>query len=338
MADELNKKNPGLDGGSSSESVSAPKQAPAPKPQLAPKDSMPKKITVKPGNPNLGESAPVGIQRKRFESNKHVDKRLNKMFDETNASSLGIWNHDKKNDPMAKPDSVRFNPNLKYSPSQEQLKQAKLNSLAKPKLTVKQDPVQKQIMDQGFAPKEGSEPVKKRWYVNTLDNKDLSGDDFIEAETEEEAFKEAERRYPGHGDELNVYADEQSEPKKSEEPKAPKAPKFDYDSLSKELDGGEYINLDAGLLPYEHGFETNGHEDLAVDARKNPETGKYEVFMYPETENGPVSGYEPDSNEPTHVFDTFEDLKAFVENGYKKSEDQERAKASQLFGTNLNKR
>ena len=42
--------------------------------------------------------------------------------------------------------------------------------------------------------------------------------------------------------------------------------------------------------------------------------------MYPETENGPVSGYEPESNEPTYEFDTFDDLKAFMENGYKEVE------------------
>ena len=94
----------------------------------------------------------------------------------------------------------------------------------------------------------------------------------------------------------------------------------DYDRLSQELDKGDFVNLDAGLLPYEHGFETSGHEDLAVDARKNPETGKYEVHMYPETEDGPVSGYEPGQNEPTYEFDTFDDLKAFMENGYKKQE------------------
>ena len=94
----------------------------------------------------------------------------------------------------------------------------------------------------------------------------------------------------------------------------PKAEGFDYDSLSKSLDSGEFVNLDAGLLPYEYGYQTNGYEDLAVDARKNQD-GKYEVYMYLETENGPVN--EPDENEPNYVFDTFDELKAFIENGYK---------------------
>lgn len=93
---------------------------------------------------------------------------------------------------------------------------------------------------------------------------------------------------------------------------------YNYDSLSKKLDSGDWVNLDAGLLPYEYGVETNGYEDLAVDARKNPETGKYEVFMYPETEDGPVE--EPDENYPNYEFDSFDDLKAFMENNYKKVE------------------
>lgn len=105
-----------------------------------------------------------------------------------------------------------------------------------------------------------------------------------------------------------------------------------YDSLSKKLDSGETVNIDAGLLPYEHGFETSGNEDLAIDARKN-EDGKYDLYMYPETENGPVSGYE----EPAYTFDTFDELKSFVENGYKRNEAGEREKASELFGTDLNK-
>ena len=42
--------------------------------------------------------------------------------------------------------------------------------------------------------------------------------------------------------------------------------------------------------------------------------------MYPETENGPATGYEPEDNEPTYTFDTFDDMKAFIENGYQESE------------------
>ena len=107
------------------------------------------------------------------------------------------------------------------------------------------------------------------------------------------------------------------QPQQSQQPNKPGR---DYDSLSKELDGGKFVNIDAGLTPYEYGFETNGYEDLAIDARKNPKTGKYELFMYTETENGPVD--EPDESYPDHTFDTFDDLKAFIESGYKESKPQ----------------
>ena len=50
------------------------------------------------------------------------------MFNETNAATLGVWNHDKKNDPMAKPDKVIFNSKLQYKPTEEQLKQANNNT------------------------------------------------------------------------------------------------------------------------------------------------------------------------------------------------------------------
>ena len=425
MADELNKKNPIVGGGSSSESapkpktigtpapnVPKPKQTPTTKPQLTPKSSMPKKMTIKPGNPNLGESAPVGIQRKRFESDKHANKRLNKMFDETKAATLGVWNHDNTH-PMAKPNSVKFNSNLEYKPSQEALEAAN----------------RKKIMQQGFAPridlKNLNAPIDKRntelwdkdkaqmqemsdnarkaykdkWIKNNprpenslfpvsqeewegrapdllktgldhqypgpaiqardflFDNlKEQLGDGYDDEDIKEyanqyfnmspEKAKQLEENYkatippkgydaeaeeekymrenyaPDYDSEKEGYSgNESQERSKASElygTDLNKQQGYDYDRLSQELDKGDMINLDAGLLPYEYGFETNGHEDLAVDARKNPETGKYEVFMYPETENGPVE--EPDENYPDYEFDSFDDLKAFMENNYKKVE------------------
>ena len=79
------------------------------------------KMSIQPGSPNKPESVPVGIDKKRFESDKHTDKRMNKMFKETGQPTLGVWNHDKKDNPMAKPDAVKFNPDLAYKPSKEQL-------------------------------------------------------------------------------------------------------------------------------------------------------------------------------------------------------------------------
>lgn len=220
MADELDKKPKPI--GTPAPNYPKPKQESAPASAPAPKLDRQKsasfgKVKVKPGSPNMPESVPVGVQQTKFESPKH----------------------------MADPDKVKFNPDLKYTPSQDQLKQAR-----------------QKIMQQGFRPKSDAE--------------------------------------------ANKLMDEVK-------PEQPKTPKFNYDSISKELDEGKYINLDAGLLPYDYGYKNMGHEDLAVDARKNPETGKYEVFMYPETENGPKEGYE----EPAYVFDSFDDMKAFIENDYK---------------------
>ena len=255
MADELDKKPKPI--GTPAPNYPKPKQESAPAPAPAPKIDRQKSasfgnVKVKPGSPNMPESVPVGVQQTKFESPKHVDKRVNKMFKDTNQPTLGVWNKNNTN-PMADPDKVKFNPKLDYKPSKEALEAAN----------------RKKIMQQGFAPK------------------DWDGKSDVE------------------------------EPKPAPAP-AQKPQGYDYDRLSKELDSGNMTNLDGGLLPYEYGFDTNGHEDLAVDARKNPETGKYEVFMYPETENGPVE--EPDENYPDYEFDSFDDLKAFMENNYKKVE------------------
>lgn len=281
MADELNKKNPNFDSGSSSESapkpktigtpapnVPKPKQTPTTKPQLAPKSSMPKKMTVKPGNPNLGESAPVGIQRKRFESDKHANKRLNKMFNETKAATLGVWNHDNTH-PMAKPNSVKFNPNLEYKPSQEQIKQAR-----------------QKIMAQGFRPKSDQE--------------------------------------------ANKLVDEV----KPEQPKqlSPKAQSL------QEIDRLGGTNVGVG----------NGN---AIDAFKY--NGKYYARSYPDSFDGPGDDdmtdiyFQDENGNDIDGFDSFEELmSALHKDGYpvydsllekESDEADEREKASELFGTDLNK-
>lgn len=104
------------------------------------------------------------------------------------------------------------------------------------------------------------------------------------------------------------------------------------DPLFSELEKGDYVNIDSGLLPYEHGIESSGSEDLAVDARKTPE-GKYEVYMYLETEDGPVAGMEPTDNEPNYVFDSYDELKEFIDGGYKMTSKETEEKLGEMgFG------
>lgn len=74
---------------------------------------------------------------------------------------------------------------------------------------------------------------KKKWYPMTLDG-DILDEEGIEADSEEEAYKIAEQKYPGLGDELSVSADD--ERKQAME-------QFDVDSKS-EPDNREKPNLD----------------------------------------------------------------------------------------------
>ena len=124
-----------------------------------------KGASVQPGNPNGGESQPVGIVKRRFETDKHADKRLNKMFKDTNAANLGVWNHDKKNDLMAKPDRAKFNPALDKT---KEIKQAKANMpLGKPNKDF--DPVREKMIGQGFSP--ATKPAEKyKWSEGLSDD------------------------------------------------------------------------------------------------------------------------------------------------------------------------
>lgn len=95
---------------------------------------------------------------------------------------------------------------------------------------------------------------------------------------------------------------------------------YNYDQLKTELESGDWANVDAGLAPsdydiFEYGPEYSGYEDLVIDAKKVGD--KYNVYFYLETENGPVD--EPDEEYPTYEFDTFDELKAFIENDYRKT-------------------
>lgn len=56
--------------------------------------------------------------------------------------------------------------------------------------------------------KKEEEPKKKIYYAGTL-NGDTWEDEPIEAESEEEAYRIAEMKHPGYGDELTVYEEEE---------------------------------------------------------------------------------------------------------------------------------
>lgn len=103
---------------------------------------------VQPGSPDKMDHVPVGINKRKFESDKHADKRLGKMFKETNQPTLGVWNHDKKNDPLAKPDKVKFNPALDKTEQINKTLSQKPLGKPSPEFETRQ-----KIMNQGFAPK-----------------------------------------------------------------------------------------------------------------------------------------------------------------------------------------
>ena len=103
---------------------------------------------VQPGSPNKLDLAAAGINKGKLESQKHADKRMNALFKKTGQPTLGQWNYEKRNNPMAEPDKVKFNPTFdKTQQINERLAQKPLG---------KPDPefeTRQKIMNQGFAPK-----------------------------------------------------------------------------------------------------------------------------------------------------------------------------------------
>lgn len=100
-----------------------------------------------------------------------------------------------------------------------------------------------------------------------------------------------------------------------------------HEKLRAELETGDYVNIDNGLSlddfdMVDYGPEYSGYEDLAIDARKNSD-GEYEVYLYREDENGPLEGEYPEDNDPTYVFNSFEEFAEFIDNGYKEVEKPE---------------
>lgn len=391
MADELEKKPKPI--GTPAPNYPKPKAEPAPQ-QLKldrQKSASFGKVKVKPGSPAMHESVPVGVQQTKFESPKHVEKRVNKMFKETNQPTLGIWNKNNTN-PMSDPDKVRFNPNLKYKPSKEALEAANRKKIMqagfapknwdgksdvetgidfkiKPEVKENFDKVQqlKNIRSQehsssnvpgnfknktinGSSENDSAIADNIRAHTNSIRNKNsaefsnnlidldnkfnknehqkLLDEDKIALERqkinkERDALKKPNNTDPfaDNNNGNTLESDERSKASELFGTDLNKQQGYDYDRLAQELDSGEWTGLDADLIGSDYGYNNlNENQNLAADARKNPETGKYEVSIYPVSENGPLPGYEPEENEPTYEFDTFDDLKAFMENGYKKQE------------------
>ena len=83
------------------------------------------------------------------------------------------------------------------------------------------------------------------------------------------------------------------------------------DKLEADIAKYDYVNIVAGLLPIDYGWDTNdvgfsGYEDLAVDVYKEGNT--YCVLEYLENENGPVDG----DPEVTAEFETMDDLVRYL--------------------------
>ncbi len=87
------------------------------------------------------------------------------------------------------------------------------------------------------------ENTRKKYYPSTLDGEILD-EEGIEAESEEEAMKIAAEKFPGRGDELMVFADDEDESKPNYEDSKEEAMKmFDLDGNSKKSDYDFYNDL-----------------------------------------------------------------------------------------------
>lgn len=97
------------------------------------------------------------------------------------------------------------NNNNNNAPKMEAPKPAQTNSKPNP-VAPKQENNPKILKQMGLTSNDlGNELQPKKWNVGTL-----GGDTFdepVKAKTEEEAFKVASQKYPGHGDELTVEED-----------------------------------------------------------------------------------------------------------------------------------
>lgn len=93
------------------------------------------------------------------------------------------------------------------------------------------------------------------------------------------------------------------------------------EKLKTELESGDFVDIVHGFEPSDYGYDAGGLISVGMDALKTPD-GKYEVYVYLEGEDGPLDGYEPAYNEPRYVFNSFDELQAFIDNGYKEKEKE----------------
>lgn len=102
-------------------------------------------------------------------------------------------------------------------------------SQIKEKLGIKNDanPSYEEKMQSAFGMKnpQPMEKPKKKWTIGTNNGQLLGDEEIIEADTEEEAFKIAEDRYPGYADELSVNPVENNNAGMPEDDKFSKARK-----------------------------------------------------------------------------------------------------------------
>ena len=144
----------------------------------------------------------------------------------------------------------------------------------------------------GIKNADAPEVQKKKWTIGTLEGQLLGDEEVIEADTEEEAIKIAEDRYPGYGDELTVNEVE------NEDNVAENNDKINsIEKAKKELDKfGETIVGENGDRVYS--ITTDGEKFYGISYRTNY--------------NGPIEGTEEEYDEG---YNTLEEAIGAMEKG-----------------------
>lgn len=325
----------------------------------------------KPGT-IMGE--PFGVTKGMFESKKKFNKKINDTFKESGQPTLRVSQGNKNqikfnpafdktkeiNQSLGKGQGASMEP--KADPVREKIMKqgfAPKEYNQNPKPVSKTGPAHDHIL--GFTGDTNDMAGMQSIVDNQLQKYGRIGggmyDDLDQAGYYLDAENKVQRKVPqeNRGQIPDVAIDEDYERSwgpQGDEEEAPK-PKSDivdysgYDKdtqrIAKELDEGEPVILNSELLtPSDYGFDDSddpqytGYEDLAVEARKTDD-GKYDVWLYRENQDGPMPGEYPEDNEPTYTFDTFEELKEFMDNDFH-YDRMARKKASNLFGTDLNKK
>lgn len=172
---------------------------------------------------------------------------------------------------------------------------AKYEDQIKEKLGIKNDanPSYEEKMQSAFGMKnpQPMEKPKKKWTIGTNNGQLLGDEEIIEADTEEEAFKIAEDRYPGYADELSVNPVEDNNAGMPENDKFSKA--------RKQLDQyGEAIVGEEGDRVFS--VSTDGE--------------KFYGFSYRTNYNGPIEGTEEEYGDDYNSLE--EAVAAMEKDGY----------------------